>query len=294
MNIKSCAIYMRKEETRILGVGGRLLTYKEIINANNDSVYWDGLLVGVVTHGTAQMEVNYKPYELSVGNLFLLYPDRLHRFKVCSENFVAECMTVSKDYMHEMDSAAMVSRRAKYGVRLFANPIFPLSTEQMTKLLERMRSTEKAIENSRHLYYKEVVLCQINLFYLDLSDIFDRHLGNRKRKENGQNRHDALIDAFIVLLMQYFKEHHNVEFYAQRLHLSTHYLTLLVKKTTGKSVSALIYGLLYNEACQLLTHSRLSVGQIALRLNFSDQSAFRKFFKRKSGVSPLEFRATSV
>ena len=90
MNIKSCAIYMRKEGTRILGVGGRLLTYKEIINANNDSVYWDGLLVGVVTHGTAQMEVNYKPYELSVGNLFLLYPDRLNRIKVCSEDFVAE------------------------------------------------------------------------------------------------------------------------------------------------------------------------------------------------------------
>ena len=81
-----------------------------------------------------------------------------------------------------------------------------------------------------------------------------------------------------------------MEFYASELNLSSHYLTLIVKQVTGQSVSDFIYEMLYSEARTLLSHSKLSVQEIAAKLNFSDQSSFGKFFKRKSGLSPKEFR----
>ena len=48
--------------------------------------------------------------------------------------------------------------------------------------------------------------------------------------------------------------------------------------------------MLFSEARNLLTHSKLSVQEIATTLNFSDQSSFGKFFKRKAGISPVDFR----
>lgn len=52
--------------------------------------------------------------------------------------------------------------------------------------------------------------------------------------------------------------------------------------------------MLFSEARNLLTHSKLTVQEIATVLNFSDQSAFGKFFKRKAGVSPVDFRREVV
>ena len=48
------------------------------------------------------------------------------------------------------------------------------------------------------------------------------------------------------------------------------------------------------EIKRLLVHTNLSVTEIAVRLNFPDQSYFAKFFKRETGVSPLQYRVKSL
>ena len=78
------------------------------------------------------------------------------------------------------------------------------------------------------------------------------------------------------------------------LNLSAHHLTQIVKLVTGQSVSDFIFEMLFSEARNLLTHSKLSIQEIATTLNFSDQSSFGKFFKRRAGVSPIDFRKDTV
>ena len=75
-----------------------------------------------------------------------------------------------------------------------------------------------------------------------------------------------------------------MDFYAAQLNLSAHHLTQIVKLVTGQSVSDFIFEMLFSEARNLLTHSKLSVQEIAATLNFSDQSSFGKFFKRNKGL----------
>jgi AraC-like DNA-binding protein len=43
-------------------------------------------------------------------------------------------------------------------------------------------------------------------------------------------------------------------------------------------------------ACDLLTHSDLSLAEIALSCGFSDQSHFSMMFKRHMGITPSRFR----
>jgi AraC-like DNA-binding protein len=40
----------------------------------------------------------------------------------------------------------------------------------------------------------------------------------------------------------------------------------------------------------LLQHPDYSVQQVSLMLNFPDQSAFGKFFKKETGLSPTAYR----
>ena len=77
-------------------------------------------------------------------------------------------------------------------------------------------------------------------------------------------------NAPLELLMKYYRKEHNVEYYAYKLHLSAHYLTLIVKKVTGRTPSDFIYEMLYGEAKSLLSQSNLSIQEVASQLNFSD------------------------
>lgn len=82
----------------------------------------------------------------------------------------------------------------------------------------------------------------------------------------------------------------NASLYSNRIHITPQHLTLIIKKLTGQTIADFIYEMLYNEAQILLIRSDLSIQQITDALHFSDSSAFSKFFKRRSRMSPLTFR----
>ena len=114
--------------------------------------------------------------------------------------------------------------------------------------------------------------------------------GEESDADGIQQRYAAVLQRFLSLLMENYCKKHTVAFYAERMNYTPQYLTEIVKRQTGRTVNDFIFEMLYCEARNLLSVSDASVQQIADELNFSDQAAFSKFFKRRSGMSPLEFR----
>lgn len=261
------------------------------INANR-------LFACVITKGHLSATINYQTCQVTAKALFVVLPGRIFRIISGSDDIEIRCLSVSMDYISEMDSTDMISRRMKYGVRFFSKPIFDITNRQCEKILSQIQQVEEALSDQHNLYNREIVLCYINIFYLQISNIIDNcyhplsdnHTDGNTKEKICTNRHESLIDSFINLLIKHFKEEHKVDFYAEQLNISSHHLTLIIKKVTGQSVSELIYEMLYSEARSLLRHSNLSVQEISMNLHFSDQSAFRKFFFRRSGVTPKRFR----
>ncbi|MDL2231464.1 AraC family transcriptional regulator [Porphyromonadaceae bacterium OttesenSCG-928-L07] len=250
--------------------------------------YLNALIAILVLSGTSRMSVNYKTYSVASHTMILLTFSHLFYFDECSPDFSCKCMLVSKNFMDEMDATDMIYRRIKYGARLYNQPIVSLSDSNVSLLQERIRAVDLALDNVRHSFYKEMILNSLFAFYLDLSHIIEQH--SNLTRDSNLSRYENIIKSFIELLVTNYREEHKVEFYASRLHITPHYLTLIVKKITGQTVNEFIFEMLYAEARNLLTHSRLSVQEIAHLLHFSDQSSLGKFFKRKSGISPAEYR----
>ena len=138
----------------------------------------------------------------------------------------------------------------------------------------------------RDRYRDEVILNRLLAFYLDTSDIIDRQELLPADSARDQN----IVKSFIELLVANYRQEHKVTFYSSRLNISEHYLSLIMKRITGQSASDFIFGMLYSDARSLLATSKFSIQEITSILNFSDQSAFGKFFKRRSGISPLDYR----
>lgn len=107
-----------------------------------------------------------------------------------------------------------------------------------------------------------------------------------------QIMHDApqIFQAIQKTLMENYRQHHDIGFYAESLHISTTYLSRIVKHITGHTVRFHISELLCADARKLLECTDLDIKEIAEKLGFSDQSVFGKFFVKKTGVSPMKFR----
>lgn len=82
-------------------------------------------------------------------------------------------------------------------------------------------------------------------------------------------------------------------YFGERLSLSTNYLSDLLKKETGKGIKEHIDGHIVNKAKNILLNSSRSVSEIAYELGYDYPQSFTRLFKKKTGLSPLEFRSVN-
>ncbi|MCQ2298419.1 MAG: hydroxymethylpyrimidine/phosphomethylpyrimidine kinase [Bacteroidales bacterium] len=104
-------------------------------------------------------------------------------------------------------------------------------------------------------------------------------------------RPSALYNQFLSLVAQHYRTSHDVAFYADKLSVSTRYLSQLTNRYVGKSPKVVIAEYVVQEARVLLDTTTLSIQQISFRLGFPDQAAFSKFVKIYSGQTPSQMRS---
>ncbi|WP_411822462.1 helix-turn-helix domain-containing protein [Leptospira sp. 'Mane'] len=81
-----------------------------------------------------------------------------------------------------------------------------------------------------------------------------------------------------------------VQYIAAALIVSPNYLSGLLKVLTGQSTQQHIHDKLIEKAKEKLSTTDLSVTEIAYVLGFEHPQSFSKLFKKKTNLSPLEFR----
>ena len=99
-----------------------------------------------------------------------------------------------------------------------------------------------------------------------------------------------IYNEFISIVAEFYQKEHSVAFYADKLNITTRYLSQVTDKTVGISPKQVISNYLINEAKLLLDNSRLTIQEISDRLGFSSQTIFSKFFKGQEGETPTEYR----
>lgn len=287
-------ILRRKEGTVYKGEIGVFVSKdaKNFSLSNDSPVYVNAFSYALVIKGNACLSIDETIYRLSSDTLCVLSPLHLTSFFDISDDFECIFLCSHKDFIDKIGMFNLEQRIVK-GISMHTNPVLFLHSCDAIILRECMMNVGAQIQREEHLYHLELIQNSLVRFYLELDNILDR---TKAPDTDGMNisitQNQLKLQEFIVLLMSYFKTQHNVAFYADALHITPQYLTKIVKSKTGKTVRAFIFELIYSEARNLLSSTDFSIQQIAGLLNFADQASFSKFFKRNSGMSPLDFRET--
>lgn len=104
-------------------------------------------------------------------------------------------------------------------------------------------------------------------------------------------RHNSAVKfVHIFLALHLLVKHVRFHYYAERLHVSPKYLSATVKRVTGHSVSSFIDRATVPILKKYLNDERLSLTQIADRMNFTSLSYFSRYCTKHLGQSPSEYR----
>lgn len=123
-----------------------------------------------------------------------------------------------------------------------------------------------------------------------LYEVVEAYVTNVDRTAIHPTRADIVFQTFFVSLHRHFRSHRDVAFYAEEQCLTPRYFSTLVHQRSGRAPARWIEMFVVTEAKRLLSQPATSIKEVAVALNFPNQSFFGRYFKRIAGLSPADFR----
>lgn len=241
----------------------------------------------LVLSGTATFSINYQDHTVGSGDLLLLSPSTLVAITGQSADFEAINLMCDRSFFEHLLSLNIAYQSYSLFFCRTDFPLIHLSGEQVEAIVASMRQISDTISRAG-VYQENIIHHQLHALLLQVLELVE---GRVRQLPPALNHGEELFHRFIQLLIQHYRREHYIDFYAGQLSISATYLSRVIRKVTQKTAGYFISGLLYAEACRMLVYTDENVQSIADQLHFSDQSAFGKFFKAKSGVSPQQYRA---
>ena len=176
---------------------------------------------------------------------------------------------------------------------------FDYAIDEALHLSEREEASLQHLLENIHREYQQpidrhsrpVVLANLELLLTYTDRYYQRQFITRNEVEV-----DFVVE-FEHRLETYFRhtdlEKHGApssDYFAQQMHLSPKYLSDKLKVLTGKTMQEHIHFKLVENAKVYLKEAELSVSEIAYRLGFEYPQYFSRFFKKKVGISPTDYR----
>ena len=122
-----------------------------------------------------------------------------------------------------------------------------------------------------------------------LNSIIHRFQNNIPDSQS-KKRNEEIFESFIELLTRNEATERNLAYYADKIGITSNYLSKLVKEYTGRTAIEWIDEYVIFEAKTMIKHTQYTIQEIAYKLKFPSQSFFGKYFKRLTGMSPKQYK----
>ncbi|MDR1345566.1 MAG: AraC family transcriptional regulator [Bacteroidales bacterium] len=268
-------------------IGDDILLFDKFSSVNafifNYPFKFDMLFIVVCTKGKGSGTIGFRPYDLTAPFLIVVRPNEILHYEYLSEDFAGYCLVLSNRFAPEL--LPFIDKQAALAAAISENPCAQLDLESMSFVKKFFLILKKIMEKTDNPYRLEMVKHLTMLVFYMSYPFFQKRIDATK-----QTRQGLLIKQFTDLVRENYRHERETAFYADKLNLTSKYLSQVIKSTTGKSASDWIDNFVILEAKALLKSTNMTIQQISDDLNFPSQSFFGKYFKRIVGVSPKMYR----
>lgn len=238
------------------------------------------------TSGTAIIQVNDHKRKMTPGAQLVIIPNTYVTLLESSSDFDCSCISVSPNFRQE--------GRFIYTIPLidallfFKEQTVMLLSEMQQDFFTKMRDLIVLCIKTTPDSYKRVLLLELvqSFFMWEQTAVATAINASPITK----SPRDIMATRFLGLVNEHYRTEHRLRFYADRMFITSKYLSAIVKEVTGRTASQWIDIFLIGESQNLLSTTTMSIAEISDALGFPNQSFFGKFFKHHTGKGPLAYR----
>ena len=279
--------------------GGEPINYKDqiaIIDANLSGMGTvsrlfaiDAFAIGYTTQGYSIFEFNNNSYRLEPGSVFILAPTHTCRLTDCSPDFKVRILLLDSNG-HNLSVHLNYLVKSERWTQTYFYPVLQLTDEESKRMNTCLDRIQEEIIRPDCPNRIAILRLATTWHHVELDNIMQLHLNDNSDPSKPLTRQQTLARQLYRLIVNNYRKEHQAKFYAEQMCLTTQYLNQITTSIFGKTLSAIIYDLLFSTARSMILASEMSIQEISDELNFADQAAFSKFIKKTAGVSPTVMR----
>lgn len=239
-----------------------------------------------IEEGKGKHTIDFRTYEYQKGSILTIRKDQIHKFH-SSSSVKGQILLFTDEFL----VSYLEKLEAQKSLQLF-NEFLGTPKIQLSK--RDYLEVSNLIEHSKNEYFKVnddyslgIIRSQLHILIAKLYRI--------KSQLNPVNQDRKYLSEFIQfqnLVEQNAAKYTKVQDYAKLIGLSTKTLNTVTKTILNKSAKEFIDDICTKQIKRLLINTELTVKEIAYKSGFEETTNLYKYFKRKTNLTPEQFRST--
>lgn len=243
-----------------------------------------------ISKGSGVFTMGLNTYYIDEPTLLYIHPNDIISWKNHSDEPAGYYVLFKKEFTNSfpnlkstIDKFALYTDKSKSVIRLSESEV-PVINNLFIKMQEE--------EDTNGLYKEDSIQAYIQLLMVESMKV-----GKYPKPDTVTEEFSHVHQFFNLLETETSNINYNspirirtAKEFAADLAIHPNYLNELLKKHTGQNASTHIRNRLLDEAKALLLQTDWNLHNISYSMGFSDQPNFSFFFKKNTGLTPVEFR----
>lgn len=245
----------------------------------------DFTIIMFCTSGDMVFRVNLEEFHVNANEMIIATRGSIGEFIHSSEDCRIAVIAISDDsFTNDIDAQTkmLAIKFIASNVKLTVPPHVMREMISIYRLMHSLLSDKTFTEKGL------AIEAFLKLFSCYGKDLLDK---NSEVEEVTPNRQQRLFEDFLSLVHKHYATERGLQYYADRLFITSKYLSRLIHEISGRFASEWIRSYVILDAKALLKSGNMTVVEVSDKLNFPNPSFFSKYFKAATGITPKQYQS---
>lgn len=238
---------------------------------------------------TGRIRYGQHYYDFDAGGMVFAAPMQMITAVDNEGDYSGYSLVIHPDYLRNTTLGKTIK---DYGFFSYTvNEALHLSEQEKAIITGIFENIKIELAASIDNYSQSIIISQIEQLLNYSNRFYNRQFITRKAVHHDVlTQLDDMLNNYFDRDEALFEGIPAVQDIAAKLNVSQRYLSDMLGSLTGQTTQQYIQSKMIEKAKELLSTSTLTIAQIAYQLGFEYPQSFNKLFKKKTNLSPLDFR----
>ncbi len=238
----------------------------------------------LITDEKGKHSINYKDYKYKKGSVFTIRKNNIHKFY--KSNAKGKLLVFTEDFVvHYSDKMGNLKLFQLFN-EMLVSPKLELKNSNFIEIESLFHQINKEHSEVKDSHSVEIIRTLIQVLIHQLFRIKSK----AKNNDFGNQKYHLKFLSLQELIEKDCFESKRVVYYANKMGVTSRTLNNITQSIIGKPTKAFIDEIVILQIKRLLINSQFSVTEIAYQAGFDDPTNFFKYFRKRTGLSPKQFR----